>query len=108
MKKIIFLLMLLNNMVWTKESISKSEAIIRKSFEDLFNFCKGKKRVNFCSTEHMTLAVTILKKTQEETKLKMQRLEEEQRNAARIRKKNRLKEETWTWILRRHFLDRHI
>jgi hypothetical protein len=108
MKKIIFLLMLLTSIAWAKDSISKSEAIIRKSFEDLFNFCKGKKSVNFCSNEHMQLAVTILKKKQEETKLKMERLEEERKNAEKIRKKNLVKGEIWIWILRRHFLDRHI
>ena len=107
LKKLIFVLWLLEP-VWTKEKLVNSVAIIDKSLQDLKSFCSNKNSLNFCSPEHMSMVIAFLKKKRELLRKKIEEKERDERKLERIRQKNRIKSEKMIWILREHFLDRHL
>jgi hypothetical protein len=107
LKKLIFVLWLLEP-VWTKEKLVNSVAIIDKSLQDLKSFCSNKNSTNFCSPEHMSMVIAFLKKERELLRKKIEEKERDERKLERIRQKNRIKSEKMIWILREHFLDRHL
>ena len=107
LKTFIFVLMLLK-LAWTKEKLVNSVASIDKSLHDLKRFCSNKDSVDFCSPDHMGIAVAFLKKQREIIRENMEKKEREERKAERMRQKNRINSEKMIWALREHFLDRHI
>jgi hypothetical protein len=103
MKKLIFVILLVK-LASTKEKL----AIIDKSLEDLKEFCSNKDSIDFCSPNHMNMAVTLLQRQREVIRKNLEMKEKEQRKSQRIRQKNRMNGEKMIWTLRMNFLDRHI
>ncbi len=107
MKKLIFALMLLN-LAWTREKPMNSEASIDMSLDDLKTFCSNKNSVNFCSPDHMGMAVALLQRQREIIRKNLQKAEREERKSQRIRLRNRIIGDKMIWKLRERFLDRHF
>ena len=107
MKNLTLILTLLA-VVNSKENQINSAADYTKSLNDLKNFCTGKKVMDFCSKEHLQLAEYYLLKQIEQIKVKMLEVQRDAVRAKRLREQNRINGERWLWILRSHFLDRHI
>jgi hypothetical protein len=82
-----------------------SVASIDKSLDDLKAFCSNKNSINFCSPDHMGMAVALLQRQREIIRKK---IEAEERKSQRMRQKNRINSEKMIWALREHFLDRHF
>ena len=81
---------------------------INNTFREMEIFCKGKISENFCSTEHLELVAGNLRKQLEIIQIKMEKDKKEARRAEKLRQKQRLYGERMDWMLREHFLDRHI
>ena len=108
LKKFIFVLLLLK-LAWTKEKLANSVASIDKSLEDLKAFCTNKNSgINFCSPDHMGIAVAFLKKQRDIIRKKIEANERNERKSQRMRQKTRINHEKMIWALREHFLDRHF
>jgi hypothetical protein len=107
MKKFILIWLLLN-LVWTKENLVNTLAIIDKNVQHLKAFCSTKNSINFCSPDQMDIAIALLLREKEVLRKNMKIKEREERKLQRIRHKNRIKSEKMIWILREHFLDRHF
>ena len=103
MKKLILVLLLLK-LASTKEKL----AIIDKSLEDLKEFCSNKDSIDFCSPNHISMAVTLLQRQREVIRKNMEMKERDERKSQRIQQKNRMNGEKMIWALRMNFLDRHI
>ncbi len=100
--------MLLLKLAWTQEKLVNSEASIDKSLEDLKTFCSNKNSINFCSPDHMGMAVALLQRQREILRKNLEKAEREERKSQRMRQKNRINSEKMIWSLREHFLDRHF
>ena len=85
-----------------------SVASIDKSLDDLKAFCSNKDSINFCSPDHMGMAIAFLKKQRETIRKKIEAKEREERKAERMRQKNIIKGNKMVWAMREHFLDRHF
>ena len=107
LKTFILVLMLLKS-AWTKEKLVNSVASIDKSLQYLKIFCSNKDSIDFCSPDHLDIAVPFLKKQREIIRENMEKAEKEERKSQKMRQKNRIKSEKMIWTLREHFLDRHI
>ena len=91
-----------------KHSPIDSIESINQSLKELERFCKDKKRVDFCSNEHLDLVASYLIKQKERLLISMQKELEEKRRAEKIRQQNRKDGLKMKWILREYFLDRHV
>jgi hypothetical protein len=107
MKKLILFLLLLK-LAWTNEKPVDTVASIDKSLEDLKEFCLNKKSINFCSPDHMGMAMDFLHRQREVIRKNVEKTEREERKSQRMREKNRIDGEKMIWAMREHFLDRHI
>ena len=107
LKKLIFVLLLLK-LAWTKEKLANSVASIDKSLDDLKAFCSDKNSIDFCSPNHMGMAMDFLHRQREVTRKNMEKKERDERKLERIRQKNRIKGDKMIWALRERFLDRHL
>jgi len=97
--------------VFTNEIRVESIVKINKIDQDLKTFCKDK-NLHFCSKENMKLSMDFLQNQLDQIKRNMERAEKEARKEAnkaeKIRRRNRLREERLLFLLRQHFLDRHL
>jgi hypothetical protein len=107
LQKLIFVLLLLK-LARSKERLVNSEASIDQSLEDLKAFCSNKNSIDFCSPDHLSMAMDFLHRQRVIIRENMEKKEREERKAQRIRKKNRINGEKMIWALREHFLDRHF
>jgi len=90
------------------ENQVNSVADYTKSLKDLKLFCTGKIVMDFCSKEHLQLAEYYLLKQIEQIRVKWVEVQRDAVKAKRLREQNRINGARWLWILRSHFLDRHI
>jgi hypothetical protein len=107
MIKLAFVIIFLARVCATDSAIDSIENI-EKSLKELEIFCHGKKRVDFCSMEHLELAYSYLIKQKERILMSTQKELDEKRRAKKIRHQNRKDGLKMMWLLREYFLDRHI
>ena len=107
MKKFILILLLLN-LVLTREKLVNTVAIIDKNVQHLKAFCSTKNSINFCSPDQMNIAIALLQREKEVLRKNMEKKARDERKLERIRQKNRINDEKMIWALRERFLDRHI
>ena len=86
-----------------------SMSSLKKSFDDLSNFCAGKS-LDFCSIENMVFAVAYLQKQIEIKEKEVERAKEEVRRKEKKLQQNRRQNKMMLQKLRQkqHLLDRHF
>jgi hypothetical protein len=104
--KIVFLIFISFTVVCAQKPPS-SITSVKQSVQDLNNFCMGK-TLDFCSKEHMEIAMSFLLKQQDQL---MKNLEKELREAKKAetkRRRNQMTNKMMIHKFRQHFLDRHL
>ena len=86
-----------------------SMSALKKSFDDLSNFCAGKS-LDFCSIENMVFAVAYLQKQIEIKEKEVERAKEEVRREEKKLAQNRRQNKMMLQKLRQkqHLIDRHF
>jgi hypothetical protein len=86
---------------------SSSIASVKQSVQDLNNFCMGK-TLDFCSKEHMEIAMNFLIKQQDQLMKNLEKELREAKKAENKRRRNRMTNNLMIHKFRQHFLDRHL